>query len=172
MGADKAARKVDGEPVLRRLDRLASAVGADPIYSLRPDQEDLAPAGRQVLHDRWPDGGPLAGIATALVALPGAAVLALAVDMPAIGEEHLRSLLEPWPQTPARCLAADGRVSSLPSLWLPGSRDRIVAEVEARRLAVHAALALLGAERVEVDAGDLINVNAPEDVDPPEVPVE
>ena len=51
-------------------------------------------AGAGAICDAVPDGGPLAGIAAGLRAAPPGLVLVLAVDMPRIGEGHLRRLVE------------------------------------------------------------------------------
>ena len=162
MGREKAALVFEGEPVLQRIDRLMGEVGLVPVYSLRGDQLDLLPQEREVLHDRWPDAGPLGGIATALDAFPGMAILVVPVDMPLLGVEHLRLLLCSGGADVA-CLGAGSALSPLPSLWMPVCRDAVVREVEARRLAVRAMLDQLRVKLATVPDTALWNVNHPDD---------
>ncbi|MDH3724859.1 MAG: NTP transferase domain-containing protein, partial [Thermoleophilia bacterium] len=122
----------------------------------------LLPVGREPLHDRWPEAGPLGGIATALDAFPGEAILVVPVDMPLLGAEYLRLLLSAGGAEVA-CLRADSELSPLPSLWMPSCRDVVVGEVEARRLAVRAMLDQLRVEVVDVPAEALWNVNDADD---------
>ena len=162
MGRDKARLTVAGTPVLAHLDRLMVGLGGTPVYSLRPDQRGLVPAGRTVLLDRNPGRGPLEGIAVALEAFPGHSVLAVPVDMPGLGPRQLRSLLVS--QALAACLSADGRRSPLPSIWRPGSRQAVARAVASGRLGVGRTLDAVDASVIPVEAASLCNVNSPENL--------
>jgi len=163
MTRDKAALVIEGQPVLGRIDRLVGELDRVPTYSLREDQLDLLPPGRKAIHDRWPDVGPLGGIATALDHFRGEAILAIPVDMPYLRAEHLRRLLD-HEGAPAVCFRAGSRTEPLPSLWMPECRQAVIREVGAGRLAVHRALERVDAELLDVNADVLRSINDPEDL--------
>jgi molybdopterin-guanine dinucleotide biosynthesis protein A/aminoglycoside phosphotransferase (APT) family kinase protein len=92
MGTDKAEIAVDGEPLWRRQCRVLREAGAAPVILVRrPGQP--APAGIDVVRDRFADAGPMAGLHAALAAADGAHVAVLAVDMPGIDAGWFRWLL-------------------------------------------------------------------------------
>jgi len=93
MGTDKALLPLvpGGPPLLRLvLDRVA-AVADDVIVvaNTRPGYDGF---GVPVVPDRFPDGGTLGGIATAIGAADGAHVLVVACDMPFLDINLLRWL--------------------------------------------------------------------------------
>lgn len=95
MGQDKAWLEIGGQSLLARQIRLARTLGATEIFiSGRPDQ-NFAPMGCPVLIDRFPEAGPLAGIERALNACSNLLLLVLAVDMPLVTEDLLRSIIAP-----------------------------------------------------------------------------
>src|SRR5581483_8996521 len=80
-GRDKALLELDGETLLSRTVRTLSQA-TDEVLVVGPPERAGQVAGVTVLQDGLLGAGPLAGIATALSARPGDAVLAVAVDMP------------------------------------------------------------------------------------------
>jgi len=98
MGADKSELRVGGRRVLGRLcELLADRLGRVMIVGRRP-APDGVPRCAEWHPDRTPGLGPLGGIATALEIAsaiePGAGVLALACDMPAVRGPLLDELLD------------------------------------------------------------------------------
>lgn len=103
MGRDKAWLEVDDQPLIRRQVELAREIGAiETFISGRPDC-DYSMLQCPVLHDKYPDAGPLAGIECALQATTSPLLLVLAVDLPCLTASVLRDLL-------ARCTAQSGAI--------------------------------------------------------------
>ena len=94
MGRDKSALPVNGEPLWQR--QLAILRATDPAELFISGKNDgpYANAGVEILADEFPDCGPLGGIATALRRCTGDRLLVLAVDMPAMTADFLRTLLD------------------------------------------------------------------------------
>ena len=66
MGRDKALVEVDGTPwSLAPIEALQGS-GAEPVVLVGGDAAALGRFGVEVVADRWPQEGPLAGMATAL----------------------------------------------------------------------------------------------------------
>ena len=111
MGSDKAALLIQGEPILKRTARLVASITADVAIIGPPERAALAP-GVRILPDRWPQQGPLGGIATALQALPGEAVLVVGCDMPFLNAALLRYLIALAPEYDAVVVRVDGEATS------------------------------------------------------------
>lgn len=97
MGRDKRLIEVDGEPMIRRAAR-ALAVGTDELLIVvapgRPIAPDIvADLGARTVEDRVADGGPLAGLETALAAARHDLVAVAAADMPWIAVAVVRHLV-------------------------------------------------------------------------------
>jgi molybdopterin-guanine dinucleotide biosynthesis protein A len=90
MGCDKALLEIEGEPLWRR--QLAT------LRRLSPEQLMVAGPARaecdcEIIADRFPGAGPLGGIAAALGRSTAPLLLVLAVDLPGMTADFLRSLL-------------------------------------------------------------------------------
>src|SRR5690242_9512250 len=107
MGSDKAALRIQGEPLLQRTARLLATITTDVAIIGPPERAALAP-GVPILPDRWPQQGPLGGIATALQALAGEAVLVVGCDMPFLNAALLRYFITLAPEYDAVVARADG----------------------------------------------------------------
>ena len=94
MGRDKSALPVNGEPLWRRQLAVLRATEPAEIFISGKSDGPYADCGVEILADEIPDCGPLGGIATALRRCTSEFLLVLAVDMPAMTAEFLRSLLE------------------------------------------------------------------------------
>jgi molybdopterin-guanine dinucleotide biosynthesis protein A len=95
MGREKALLPLpDGRTLLQRQIDLLRAVGAGSVNVSVGPGKVFPLTGAGAISDAVPDAGPLAGIAAGLRAAPPGLVLVLAVDMPGIGEAHLRRLVE------------------------------------------------------------------------------
>lgn len=93
MGRDKAFLTVEGQSLVQRQAALLKAVGCtDLLISGRPDVDYAVPHAR-IVFDHQPDAGPLAGLVAALNAAQQEWLLVLAVDLPRITADFLRTLL-------------------------------------------------------------------------------
>jgi molybdopterin-guanine dinucleotide biosynthesis protein A len=92
MGRDKAFLELSGQSLLARQIALVRQAGATEIFISGRAGVDYAAFGCPVLKDAFPDGGPLAGIASAFQTLGNPLLLVLAVDMPNLGSEPLQRL--------------------------------------------------------------------------------
>jgi molybdopterin-guanine dinucleotide biosynthesis protein A len=113
MGEDKATLMIDGQTMLERTAMALRAAGADLVVV-----SGARPGG---IPDRWPQAGPVGGIASAAEVLPDAEWLIVPVDMPRLGQSVLAPLLserslcatrwahdgQPRARTPRRDDAAD-----------------------------------------------------------------
>ncbi len=89
MGRDKGRLRLDGRSMLARaVDACASCDGVVVVAPVLPD--DVDPRSVSLALENPPFGGPVAGIAAGLAALPAARptdeVLLLACDLPRVGE--------------------------------------------------------------------------------------
>lgn len=94
MGRDKARLEIAGQPLLTRQIQLPREVGAREIFISGRADRDYSRFGCPVLLDRFPGGGPLAGMERALVASSSTHLLVLAVDMPNLTPAVLERLLK------------------------------------------------------------------------------
>ena len=112
MGRDKSALPVNGEPLWQRQLAVLRATEPAELFISGKSDGPYADCGVEVFADEIPDCGPLGGIATALSHCKSERLLVLAVDMPAMTAEFLRTLLDESQRT-AKCIipsvAADGR---------------------------------------------------------------
>ncbi len=92
LGRDKALLTLDGEPLLARAVRLLREV-CDTVLVIGPPERAAVVPGVPVHPDERPGCGPLGGIATALRAMSGDRLLAVATDMPFLRPALLRYLL-------------------------------------------------------------------------------
>jgi len=113
-GVDKAGLVVAGRPLLARV--LEAAAGAERTVVVGPV---TAPAGVLVTSEDPPGGGPVAGIAAGLAALPDGApwVLLLAVDQPG-APEAVRTLLAALADAPPEVDAVCHRDGGGHPQWL------------------------------------------------------
>lgn len=174
MGSDKAALVIDGATQLDRAVALLARHLDDVRVSTRADQaDDVARRRYPQIHDRYEGLGPVAGILSALEAVPDATWLVLACDLPNIDDETIVTLLaaadRDEPVTAYRS-AAGGRHEGLPeplcALWRPAAAtmiQRFVAEDVTcpRKMLIRSGVELLEQPR----PGALINVNTPEDLE-------
>ena len=93
MGRDKSALPVNGEPLWQRQLGVLRATQPAEIFISGKSDGQYADCGVEILADEFPDCGPLGGIATALRRCKSGCLLVLAVDMPAMTAEFLRSLV-------------------------------------------------------------------------------
>ena len=112
MGRDKSALIVNGEPLWQRQLAVLRATEPAELFISGKSDGPYADCGVEILADEIPDCGPLGGIATALRRCTSERLLVLAVDMPAMTVDFLRTLLEESQRTAKGTVpfvAADGR---------------------------------------------------------------
>jgi molybdopterin-guanine dinucleotide biosynthesis protein A len=96
MGADKALLEVGGVPLWKRQrDVLAAAGAADVMLSARPEHEwsYRAEGFSALLHDAFPDCGPIMGVTAGLERAAHGHVAVLAIDLPEMSPEWFTRLL-------------------------------------------------------------------------------
>jgi molybdopterin-guanine dinucleotide biosynthesis protein A len=92
MGCDKATILFRGKPLWQiQLDLLRKLQPTEIFVSARADPA-WRPADVKFVPDELPSRGPLSGLTTTLARLRSSHLLALAIDMPLMNEEHLRFL--------------------------------------------------------------------------------
>ena len=91
MGRDKAFLEIEGHPLWRRQIETLRALSPEQLMISGPAQE--AWREFEVVADVIAEAGPLAGVATALQRCPSPRLVVLAVDLPAMSADFLRSLL-------------------------------------------------------------------------------
>ena len=104
MGTDKATLLFRGKPLWQvQLETLRRLRPAEIFVSARMDPS-WRPADVQFIADIPPSCGPLSGLAASLVKIHTAHLLALAIDMPLMTENYLRSIC--WAIEPGRGVIA------------------------------------------------------------------
>jgi len=136
MGRDKALLEVDGRPLIVHALEKLRALGLDPrICGSRPDLEGFG----EVIPDRFPESGPLAGIEAGLAGVAAGEDelnLFLAVDLPLLPVEFLRWMIER--------AEASGAVATIPRAE---GREQPLCAVYSRRLQPGLRLALEAGNR-------------------------
>lgn len=92
MGTDKATLLVDGHPLWQRQLATLRALSPQTILVSARSNPDWLPPDVTLLCDEPPSRGPLSGLTAALRALRTTHLLALAIDLPHMTADHLRSL--------------------------------------------------------------------------------
>ena len=167
IGQPKATLRVGGETLVERAVGIARAAGCTPIRVLTAAGIELPPLdGVDVLVDREPGGGALAAIADGLSTFPAATdVVVLACDLP-----NCAPLVARLCALPAGGVAVaadrDGRDQPLCARYPAGAaaavaRDAVAAGDRRMRALVEA----LAPVRVEARGDELLNINAPSDLD-------
>lgn len=154
MGADKAFLKWQGRRLIdRQLDLLRTLAPTELLVSGRAGV-DYAATGARVVCDAVPEQGPLGGLAAVLKATSAPHVVLLAVDLPAMTRDFLRSLL-------TQCRPGVGAVAQIPFGWEPLAAvyPREILPLVTARLA-RRDLAMQRMVSEAVDSGLLAKVNA------------
>lgn len=170
MGRDKAALDWQGRPALERAFELLAECTDRAFVSLRADQagEPLR-ASRPHIVDGDTGSGPIAGIAAAQAAFPGAAWLVLACDLPFVDAAALRHLLARRDRSrlaTAYRSAHDGLPEPLCAIWEPASREPVLEFIAAGRHCPRKFLIQSGAALVDLPTPQALdNVNTPAELD-------
>ena len=163
-GRDKAFAAVGGEPIVVRTIRLFHELFPQVVVATqRPER--FRGLDVETVTDRFPGGGPLAGIHTALLASRYPHAFVAACDM-------IRFLLARIGTADAVVPRWEGDVEPLHAIYAARCAPRIEAALRAGRLAVRDFLAAVEVDYVnEADLGavrgaatSLLNVNTPEEL--------
>jgi len=168
-GQDKSALIVDG---VRFIDRQREA--------LRPLTDRIVLVGYRGDHpppfpvedDRWPEAGPLGGLATALLAATTERVLVLACDLPCVTTQFLAYLANVDPDATAVLPASDGRWQPLCAMYARRAAGTFVTALTGGDRAVAPVVEQLRPRVIEPDEWApfdrdgllLANVNTPDDL--------
>jgi len=157
MGQDKALMEIDGVSMLERTARLLRSMGAGLVVV-----SGSRPGG---IPDRWPEAGPVGGLASAAEVLPDAELLVVPVDMPRLDHAVLAPLVEERAQRgtrwaghplPMRLTLDAGTRDALATLMTQAGRDRSVSTLQTR----------IGTTTLPMDGLDpllLANCNTPDE---------
>jgi len=159
---------VDGEPLVLRAYRAASATGWPVFVSAHgpfPSEIDRR-LDCPVLLDRRPWGGPLRALYTACENVRQERIFALAADLPHVDAPLLERIASAWmPGDRAVIPRHDGRLEPLAALY---ARRAILHEsftlFGESRSSMHDLIERIGARFLDVEAGHFANVNTPEDL--------
>ena len=152
MGTDKRSVVVDGVPMLVRAVRAVGTVADTVLVACRREDPPapglMAGLDAHIVHDRFENAGPLAGIEAGLSASVGDVAIVVAADMPCLSAAVLRHLAISLRASP-RVGATVVRTSTGPEPLLAAYRPEVVGEI--RRLldsGERRVMALLGAIQV------------------------
>lgn len=168
-GQDKSALIVDGR---RFIDRQREALQPLTDRIVLVGYRGAHPAPFPVEHDRWPDTGPLGGLATALLTATTDRVLVLACDLPYVTTQFLAFLADVDPGATAVIPICDGRWQPLCAVYARRAADTLVAALARGDRAVAPAVSQLRPRLIGRDewapfdrSGHLLaNVNTPDDL--------
>lgn len=90
MGRDKAFLEFEGEPLWQRQLATLRKLAPEQLMISGPPRTEWA--GHEIVADEVADAGPLAGVAAALQKCTAPLLVALAVDLPRMTTDFLRSL--------------------------------------------------------------------------------
>ena len=170
MGRDKAlVTAPDGRPLaMVGLDALQAA-GAGRAVAVGGDEAALRALGADWVADRFPGEGPLGGILTALEATSAELVVVMACDMPGVGRQVPRALVQALASAPTAAVAlavVGDRDQPLTACWRRSvATPELRAAYGAGERAPRTVLDRLAVVRVEgLPVEELVDVDSPEDL--------
>ena len=170
MGQDKAWIELDGEPLITRVATVLAQV-ADEVLIVA-NQPRYASLGLRVVHDKYPEGGALGGIATGVGAARHDTVLVAACDMPFLSADVWRVLLGHIGEADVVIPAIGGEYETLHAIYTKACiphMARALAENRLRVIAFFDQVRVHAIEEPELRAIDptlraFTNVNTPEEL--------
>ena len=117
MNRDKAFLELAGKTLLARQIELARQVGATTIFVSGLAGNDYSGFSCPVLADNFQDAGPLAGIERALAAASRPLVLVLAVDLPHLTGDLLRTFFSHCGENAGAIPRINGRTEPLVAVY-------------------------------------------------------
>lgn len=170
-GVPKALVRLGGRTLLERAIETLSSVCPD-VRIAAPSAMPLPVEPDRRIDDAAPGGGPLAGLVAALDGAGDDPVVVLGVDLPFVGEDTLRALLDALGEAPA-LVPSPGRIPQpLAALYTRACAATLTrAYAAGERSVTRAVLALAprlldGAALARVPGGEgaFFNVNTPQDL--------
>jgi molybdopterin-guanine dinucleotide biosynthesis protein A len=153
LGRDKARARLGGRTLLARAREAADALGW-PVRVIR--------------HDLVPRCGPLGGILTALKLCHAEAVVFLAVDMPFVSAQWLRTVARESAKGRCAVFAAVDGIAGFPFAIRREALSVVEAQITRGEYSLQALARALGAKLTEAEAGaragELENINTPDDL--------
>ncbi len=141
MGRDKAWLPFDGERMLARAVRLASAATGAVVVIGRPSQNLPAlPADVRIVRDDVPDQGPLGGLIPGLRASSADACFATSCDAPFLSAAVIDSLFDALGDADVAVAEAEGYVHPLCAVYRPRVRpvlERLLAAGRRRPVSLY-----------------------------------
>ena len=165
MGRDKALLAVGGLAMAVRVARALEASGAERVVCIGGDVDALGALGLTTVADEREGTGPLGGAVSAMATLDDGIAIVAPCDLLDPRADSFAVLVQALADHPDATVAVpvvDGRWRSLPSALRARSRGALQNAFEAGERALFRAYE--GLERVEVDAGDVRDVDRPEDL--------
>jgi len=174
MGQTKATLEIDGMKLAHRVARSLVGGGARSVVLVGSDPATSSALGLEVVDDRWPGSGPLAGLASvvswaATDARAHRVVVVAACDQPDLSSDLVARELAALATAPHRTMGCvpmtpDGRRQPFPSAWRVEAAPMLVELVEAGQR--RAAAASERPDVIEIDAQehDLADLDLPEDL--------
>ena len=117
MTRDKAFLEIDGKTLLARQIELARQVGAEKIFLSGRVGTDYSGFHCPVLGDKFRDVGPLAGIERALDVASTPLVLVLAVDLPSLTGNLLRTIFSRCAENGGAIPRVTGKIEPLAAFY-------------------------------------------------------
>lgn len=174
MGLDKASLEVDGEPMLARIVRvIAAATPRIWVAQGAPDRTlPELPVPVTTVADREPGQGPLGGLASAVAHIDASIelVFVTACDTPRITSATIARLVEHAREYDGAVPVLGDMTQPLTAIYrrtllehVPGAFARGARSM--RTLLELGEIVRLTPEELGIDPDELVNVNAPEDLD-------
>lgn len=119
MGRDKASIEIDGKALWRRQLDLLAAIDPVELYISGPANGPYAGSDGVIIPDRMNDCGPLAGLSSTLGVCSAEWLAVLAVDMPYMTADFMKSLIDSAERTGRGQIPvhADGQLEPLAAIY-------------------------------------------------------
>jgi molybdopterin-guanine dinucleotide biosynthesis protein A len=125
-GQDKATFLFEGRPLWERQLNILRALGPDQIFVSARTDPPWRPNDTFFVPDEPPSRGPISGLAAVLAATRGSHLLALAIDLPFMTTDRLRSLVSLTTEGCGIIPIASGREQPLAAIYPREAADIFV----------------------------------------------
>jgi molybdopterin-guanine dinucleotide biosynthesis protein A len=139
MGSDKALLRIGSERLVDRQVRILREAVGDTVFVGLPFGDAVAwppPSGAIVVRDSQPDCGPLAGIVAGIEAADAGLLAVVAVDLPRIDSDWIRSLLNRCRPGVGAVPVVEGRLEPLAAAYPRGALSSARVRLQSGRLSV------------------------------------
>jgi molybdopterin-guanine dinucleotide biosynthesis protein A len=143
MGADKATLTLAGEPWWARQLCLLRELQPGALWVSARTPPEWCPREIEVVPDEWPSVGPLSGVAAALQKMRTSHLLVLAIDLPQMTTEHLRTLVARAAAGPGVVPLNRGRFEPLCAVYPAQAASMAVDALKSSDFSLHSFVATL-----------------------------